>query len=139
MKANASITVNRSHEYLNTVRDFKVLVDGKKVGWISDGQTKTFNVPAGQHELKFELDWTSSGVETFNLDEGESKLFTVSGFRIARWIIPVAIVSMILAPILAGIFHAPMFHLLTLPIFLLLVYYLTFGRKKYLSITQSGV
>lgn len=41
-------------------RDYRVDIDGQKVGSIKLGETKVFTVSAGAHELQLKQDWASS-------------------------------------------------------------------------------
>lgn len=134
MTPNSQITIDRSSEYINRMRNYQILLDGKKIGTIANGETHTFDIPAGNHKLHFEIDWTSSPVETFELGEGECKSFTVSGFKNANWLMPLGLILAVFSPILSGVLGSNFFLLLGAPIFLVLTYHITFGRKRYLSV-----
>jgi hypothetical protein len=39
------------------LRAYKVVVDGKTVGEIRNGETKEFPMSAGQHDVSLKIDW----------------------------------------------------------------------------------
>lgn len=48
-------------------RDYHVLIDGARVGEISAGDQRGFEVAAGTHELQLKIDWVSSPALTLTL------------------------------------------------------------------------
>lgn len=110
------------------------MIDGKKIGTIANGESQTIDVPAGSHTLHFKIDWTRSPVETFEVAAGECRTFEVSGFKNAKWLLPLGVIISILAPVLAKLTEINDLIFLGVPIFLILMFYITFGRKKYLNI-----
>ncbi|WP_300666931.1 hypothetical protein [Fluviicola sp.] len=77
----AKLELTRVSEYANKVRDIKVFIDNQQVGTISNGQTKTFDIPEGkQHVLQVKIDWCTSNPVEFDIDEHETKRFTMSSF-----------------------------------------------------------
>ena len=132
----AKIIIKRTSEYNNRLRDYQLFLDGNKVGTIANGQTASFETNPGQHTVVAKIDWCSSPELTLTLKETDQKQLTVGGFKQGSWIMPVAggligihfILKM--AFIEYGIF-------LVIPAFILLIYNLTVGRKKYLTLTES--
>ena|SRR5437588_338067 len=53
------------------LRSYKVMVDGKVVGWIRRRRTETFPVTPGHHEFQLEIDWCSSRTLELDLSPGE--------------------------------------------------------------------
>jgi hypothetical protein len=53
--------------YANAVRAYKVFVDNECVGKIRAGQEKRFELNAGTHTVRFEIDWCGSQEITFEI------------------------------------------------------------------------
>lgn len=63
----AEISLKRlSDQRVDRHRAYKILVDGQKVGHISSGETKVFEVQPGEHEVQLKIDWCSS--DTLEVD-----------------------------------------------------------------------
>ena len=133
------ISIQRTSEYINSLRNCQVWVDDEKVGAIANGETKVFPVSPGQHVIKVTIDWAGSPDLVINLAEDEVKSLKVGGFQNSRWLFPTAVVLSILHYIIYSIYHVYYILFLLLPVFLLLLYYLTIGRRKYLTITELRV
>lgn len=132
----ARIIINRTGEYINRLRNYQVYIDGKKAGTIANGQIKEFNVSAGKHVVFLMIDWASSPSLQVHLDEDESKSLKAGGFTHAKWLMPVAITIIILSFIINLIFDFDYLFYLVIPVSLVMLYYMTFGRKKYLSLSE---
>jgi hypothetical protein len=52
-------------------RTYKVILDGRVVGWIKRRKTLTFEVAPGHHELHLEIDWCSSRNLELDLAAGQ--------------------------------------------------------------------
>lgn len=77
----AKLELTRVSEYANKVRDIKVFIDNQQVGTISNGQTKTFDIPEGKHHsLQVKIDWCTSDLVEFEVGEQETKRFTMTSF-----------------------------------------------------------
>lgn len=132
----AALLIERSSEYINKLRNYVIVLDGKKIGKIADGEKKEFEVTPGEHTLKFSIDWTCSKEETFTIREAESKTFIVSGFKGARWMMPLGLVLIAMGMLMEIAFgFNPMIYFAGV-IFAVLIFYVTIGRKRYLSIRQ---
>jgi hypothetical protein len=57
------------------MRAYRLIVDGKKIGRIKDGQTKTFPVEPGEHKLFLKIDCCSSTTLSFSLPANHSARF----------------------------------------------------------------
>lgn len=75
-----TIELTRISEYANRVRKIKVLLDGRKIGTISNGETKVFDVPEGEHNLQVKIDWLVSNAVEFEANEQEVKRFKTFSF-----------------------------------------------------------
>ena len=60
------------------LRTYKVVIDGTTVGDIRRGETKTFDVPPGQHEIHLEIDWAKSRNLELNLSSDDVASLTCS-------------------------------------------------------------
>jgi hypothetical protein len=79
-------------------REYKIFIDGKKVGGIRIGEAKAFSLSPGHHELQLKVDWAASEKLQAHLgDNGrvqfvcaprvkENDVGMVNGFRIIYWL-----------------------------------------------------
>lgn len=132
----ATIKLQRISEYNNRMRDYKIFIDGLQVGTIANGETKEFATTAGQHSVSAKIDWCSSPDISINTDDNETKNLQVSGFKNGNWLMPIAGGIIALHFILKMAFDIEYTIVLVIPVFILLLYYLTFGRNKYLTLTE---
>lgn len=103
----AKLELFRVSEYTNRVRDIKVLIDGEQIGVISNGTTKTFDIPEGNHKIQVKIDWCTSKPVEFEIRDHETKRFRLSSF--AK--------------------HNPLGTLAA-------IYYITFATDKYLQLEE---
>jgi hypothetical protein len=59
-------------------RDYKVVIDGAEVGMLRPGESDTYSVTAGKHDLELKIDWAGSGRRCLDLQPGEIAEFTCS-------------------------------------------------------------
>ena len=76
----AKIELTRSSEYANRMRKIKVLLDNQEIGTISNGQTKVFDIPDGEHRLQTKIDWLVSNPVDFDIKSDEVKGFKTNSF-----------------------------------------------------------
>ena len=133
----AIIKIQRTNDYMNLMRDYRLLIDGQKIGSIGNAQTKEFEIPAGRHSLIAKIDWCSSQELSFEIDKDDSNTLLVSGFIISKWIMPLILGIIAFSFIVTLITHFYFTLFIILPAFLLLLYFLTFGRKNYLSLKEK--
>ena len=131
------IIISRKQEWNNRLRHIGIYVDGQKLGTVANGEVKSFDVPDGNHSVKAKIDWCGSRELEFSLSNEEKKYFKLSGFRYSNIIMPAALALVILSVVLRRMYHAEYTIWLILPIFLVLAYYLTFGRNDYLRLQQT--
>jgi hypothetical protein len=75
----AQITLKRLRRPLgDMLRTYKVVMDGATIGDIRRGETKTFAVAPGRHEIHLEIDWAKSRNLELNLSPGDSASLTCS-------------------------------------------------------------
>lgn len=53
-------------------RSFDVLIDGRPAGSIAPGETATFSLSPGRHEIQLKLDWGRSQPVAIDLDPGQT-------------------------------------------------------------------
>lgn len=133
----ATIRLTRTSEYVNRLRDYGIYIDGKKIGVIANGETKEFTVSTGQHSIVTKIDWCSSPTLTFSIGDNEIRNFKVGGFKNAKWLMPTVFILIVLSYIVNWKYGFNYLFYLVVPAFLLLVYYLTIGRKRYLTLTET--
>lgn len=131
------IVISRQQEWNNKLRQIGIYMDGEKIGTIGNGEVKTFDVPEGNHAIKARIDWCGSRELNFFISGDDKKYFKLSGFKYSNIVMPLAIVLVILSLILRKVFHVDYAAWLILPVFLILFYYLSFGRNEYLTLKQT--
>lgn len=132
----ATIIIHRSSEYVNRLREIRILIDGKEEGRIANGQELALQVPSGSHTLQAKIDWAGSRKFPLHVREGEEKHVYLAGFRYSRYIgymVPAVIVLAII-PYRFVDFRIQM--AIIVPAFLYMIYYLTIGRHDYLTLKE---
>jgi hypothetical protein len=71
----ATITVRRERGFKDMIRAYIVLLDGRHVGDLRQGQEITLQTTVGTHVLQLEIDWCSSKPVSFSIGERQNKLF----------------------------------------------------------------
>jgi hypothetical protein len=92
--AQASITINREGGWSDRLRKWRILIDGKEVGQMREGDTFRYEIPSGRHELVMKVDWASSETLPFEIAPGENvrvmcrpgRRFPFWRIRWSRWI-----------------------------------------------------
>lgn len=73
-----TIKIQRPNNFIGGLRKFKVYVDDKKIGTLSNGDTREFQIVAGQHKIYCKQDlFNSLFIYDFCIEENETKTFTV--------------------------------------------------------------
>jgi hypothetical protein len=138
------LILTRKESFVNRRQRYKVLIDGVEAGQVKNGDTEEFTLPPGTHTLQCKINWMSSRVETFELNEGNNTYLVVSNGM--RFFLPFYIL------LLVGVFIPFYFHLikspvppfintfkivLILPTLIYLLLYMTVLRNKYLLIGED--
>jgi hypothetical protein len=76
MAESALINLDREKSFTNSLSKFKIVVDGKEVGTIADGDSVQIPIAPGGHSLRLRSAWTGSPTVAFSLGEGETIQFT---------------------------------------------------------------
>jgi hypothetical protein len=135
----AKIKIARTCEWNNRAREIGVYLDKRKIGTISNGETKEFEVPTGQHKLSAKIDWCGSQELSCMINETETKTVTISGFKFTKFFIPIFGSLIPIHLILNGLFKITFIIWLIIPACLILAYYLTLGRNYYLVIREDSI
>ena len=132
----AIINVQRAQSYTNRWRDYEILIDGEAVGTISPNETKAFNVAKGQHTVTAKIDWCSSPDLIVELDENQTQTIHVGVLKQIDWMMPVSGGVIALHFLLKIFLGFEYLLILIFPVFVFLVYILTFWRKRFLTISK---
>jgi hypothetical protein len=124
----------RSNEYMNRFRGFNLYLNGKKLGDIFNNEKEEFEIPEGDHQLVAKIDWCSSPAINFNVTGNDVQTFNVSGFKHNKVVLPMSAALAILHLVLRYFFHIQLSIFFILPLLLLLVFYISIGRKQYLTL-----
>jgi hypothetical protein len=66
------ITIDRAARgWLNAARSYRVVIDGRVFARVDRGETLTFGIAPGHHELQLAVDWTRSPKLHVDLAEGQ--------------------------------------------------------------------
>ncbi len=133
-----TVIIERSNELFNRLRDYGVYIDGEKMGTIANGETKQFELSLGEHTLCCKIDWCSSPELKFNTTEDLIKIFKVGAYRNAKLIMPLTSILLCIFLFLkfSGL-NSGYYSLAFISIFLLSIYFVTIGRKRYLTLYEK--
>ena len=132
------IVIERKREFANRRLPYDIILDAKKIGVVPPGRTVVFDVPSGKHSLQLKIDWAGTKPVELDLHDGDVKTFVVSTFRYSNVVFAVAGVAAIMGIVLRVAFHSYWVALVTAPFGLLLLYYITFGRLRYLRLEEKN-
>jgi hypothetical protein len=134
----AKLIISRRKEWQNRGRKFGIYIDGEKRDVIENGAIKELELEPGKHTLKFKIDWTGSPEKELEISDEKSKSIEVSGFKLGKWLFPVFYLVLILFFVFDVFFDKMVNELIyiAIPLFVVYLYYVTLGRKKYLEIRE---
>jgi hypothetical protein len=132
----AKLIIERTSEYNNRMRNYKIFMDGQQLDTIGNGGIKEFTISPGRHTLYAKIDWCSSPEISFEITDSATKIFKVGGFKHSNWIMPLALIILFVSYIVKKTTGIDWLIYLVIPPFLLLMYYISIGRKKYLTIKE---
>ena len=121
---------------MNMARSYKIFIDGEFVGKISNGATAEFPVTAGKRTVTAKIDWCSSPTVSVEVGTDETKHLTVGCFK-NSWLFYLVLANTGFLPALSRVVGFTYAIILLMPPFLFLIYYTTFGRKKYLTLKEA--
>jgi hypothetical protein len=73
--ATPSLVLYRDSGFVDAYRKYAILIDGRQIGSVKNGETKTVSLEPGAHTLKLEIDWCSSNTISFDLTSNETARF----------------------------------------------------------------
>ena len=138
----ATLIVKRSSEWANRLRNLNLVLNGKPLGTIANGEIKNFTLPTGRHQFKSTIDWTGSPEIEIELQESEPTVVEVKTSAGFRWLIRLALVTTPLFFLLLYFPHLSeqysvlnyLYLLLMGSSLLFMIYKFTLGRKSYLEL-----
>ncbi|HMT54655.1 MAG TPA: hypothetical protein PKC06_15480 [Saprospiraceae bacterium] len=134
-----TISITRPREINNSLRDYIIFIDGHKAGNIANGKTKDFETTPGVHLITAKIDWCSSPDTTITIRDNETKILIVGGFKNGKFLMPIGLGIFVLHFVVSYFFDFEYTLFLMMPIFFLLIYYLTLGRKHYLTLEEQKI
>ncbi|PAD34527.1 hypothetical protein [Terribacillus saccharophilus] len=75
------IEIKRERSLTDMLRNYNVIIDGKKVGTIGPRDTFNFSIAPGKHTIHLEIDWCRSKKIEFKARENEIIRFNCAGLR----------------------------------------------------------
>jgi len=79
------IIINRDSGYADSARAYHVILDGKDINKIRQGQTLEFELEKGFHQLYLKIDWTGSNKVDFEIKDTDIKFnckSNLSGYKV---------------------------------------------------------
>lgn len=73
----ATLRITRDKGYADLVRTYIVMVDGKKIGELRNGESKEFAISPGDHSITAKIDWCSSKTLRFHVKDGDTLSFDI--------------------------------------------------------------
>lgn len=134
-----TIRLKRKSEVENKMRNFKILLNGKEIGKISDGELKDFSIEPGKHTLTAKIDWCSSKPLELNMSSNETMYVTVGSYRSSKKLL--LFISFVLLVHLVALTFFDWHYLafLLVPALCYMIYFITFGKKNYLVLKEITI
>ena len=137
----AKIIINRKSEWMNRLRSIHVYIDGKNVGSLKNGSSEEFVVEQGLHTIECKIDWCSSMPVSLDVKAEDVKVLQLQSGMKYYWIVSIIAIVLLFInffiPYTWAEFSDAVPMVLAGLIFLYLAYFLTIGRKKYLSLKED--
>lgn len=141
---SVKLVLSRKSAWLNRARPFKVLVDGEPVGKIGNGKVEEFELSQINQTVECKVDWCYSNKYEITSAEGDIIYLQVKNGMKGFWILYAIIMITFLTNLIAPRFFASMGAAgswIKMAVFgsvlLYFIYYLTIGRRKYLSLEKD--
>ncbi|MGM1054682.1 MAG: hypothetical protein ACQEWG_02215 [Bacteroidota bacterium] len=134
----AKLIITRTSELNNRAREFGIYLNNIKIGTISNGDTKEFEIEPGIHKINAKIDWCKSQTTEFNIIENESKVIKIAGFKYGHWILKISLGVLGTYFLLKYLFEIELNFLIFLAAIGLAfpLYYITFGKNNYLRLKK---
>ena len=144
MENKTKIILTRKGEWVNRARSYTVFIDGVASGKIRNGSSEEFLVTPGSHQVYCKFAWYSSPVFTLQMESQKVEYLLVKSGMKYYWPLFLFLLTGIVINLLYSrkpeerpFWVLVVQFILILPALLYLLYYLTFGRKNYLSIEED--
>ena len=126
------LRIHRSNQWYGGVRDYKIFLDNQKIGEVGKGDTKEFNIPDGEHQLFAKIDWFETKKISINLENDEEREIVLKSSQKSKWTIPIIFILPFL--IYLTDLKLELLLLLFIPLILILLYTLTYGKKSFIKV-----
>ncbi|MEX0663729.1 MAG: hypothetical protein WD598_03030 [Acidimicrobiia bacterium] len=70
MSAQSTIQLERASKFMDRIRKYQVFVDAEEVGTIKNGESVSFPIAPGRHEVVLLIDWASCPPVTIDAKPG---------------------------------------------------------------------
>ncbi|SDD07346.1 hypothetical protein SAMN05421663_106171 [Terribacillus halophilus] len=80
------IEVKRQRSWSDQLRNYDVILDGKKLGTVGRKESCSFHVEPGRHTIHLEIDWCRSKKIEFESRENETISFNCGGLKGIRFL-----------------------------------------------------
>jgi hypothetical protein len=70
-----SIIVKRESQYADSLRKYKIILDGKEFSTISRNEEKVFQINPGKHNIQLKIGWCKSNPIEFEIKKNEKLKF----------------------------------------------------------------
>jgi hypothetical protein len=135
------ISVYRKSGWMTRFKVVELYLDGERIGYLSNGETKEFDVPVGQHTLKAKMGWYGSKNLDCTVYNKESKSYTLSPNYIPVSLhIFVILCIVLIQNYLKNVHKLSHSYIWLFPALILLIVgsYQIIGRNNYLIIKEDG-
>lgn len=132
------LSINRISETKNKARKIAIYIDGVRVGSLANGESQTYEVSPGRHDVSAKIDWCGSQNKSIDLKNSQTQTLELAGFKygsVAGIVMLILFGSYLIAKYM---FHLQLSFLLvgTALAFCYPLYFLSFGRNHYLKLTE---
>jgi hypothetical protein len=85
----STLEITRHRAWTDKIRKWKVFIDGYELGRIRQGESLSWAIEPGVHELCLKVDWASSQSISFSIEPEETARFEcrARGLPLALWCI----------------------------------------------------
>jgi hypothetical protein len=138
------IIINRKGEWANRLRKINVFIDGRNAGGVKNDGSEEFVLEPGKHTVECKIDWCSCKPVEMELREGDVKILKLQSGVKYMWVFYIVIIAAFVGRMSYRLSDKPVPDwvdyaqtvLFSLAL-VYLVYFLTIGRKQYLSLTED--
>jgi hypothetical protein len=83
----STLEITRHRGWTDKIRKWKVFIDGYELGRIRQGESLSWAIEPGEHELWLKVDWASSQSISFSIKPEETARFEcrARGLPLALW------------------------------------------------------